>query len=84
MPLSRLLEKLEFAEDCYYDEKEWHYRDEWAYRIIHSAFLRVCEARENLRTFYTQADLVGRICVKKRLPSGDPCWMSQLIMSYVE
>ena len=76
MRLSRLLEKLEFAEEYYYEESELsRIRSISSYRLLH-------EAREELKIFYEQADLVARICVQYNLPSGSPAWMCQLIMSY--
>jgi len=39
--------------------------------------------RSELWRFQYTAQVVAQLCIDKRLPSGDPPWMSELIMSYV-
>ena len=45
--------------------------------------LRISKKENEIIKFMQRANLVGRICVQYNLPAGDPCWMSEKIMSYV-
>jgi hypothetical protein len=39
--------------------------------------------RSELLLFQYTAEVIADLCVVKGLPSGDPPWMSELIMSYL-
>ena len=51
------------------------YLSQYEYRIM---------IKENeIAMFLEVVDVAGRICIQNNLPGGDPCWMSEKIMSYL-
>jgi hypothetical protein len=52
-------------------------------KFFERIYSRLSAKTQQIKRFTKNADLVGRICIQNNLPGGDPCWMSEKIMSYV-
>jgi len=76
----RLLEE-QLEEDTYY----WHHRhnDYHTMKYLKNYQSRILKKEVEIAMFLAVADLVGRICIQNNLPGGDPCWVSEMIMSRV-
>ena len=69
-------------------EKDLYYYRHLTYHIYLRTYLKrydsiILNKENEIAMFIERADLVGRICIQNNLPAGDPCWMSEKIMSYV-
>ncbi len=62
----------------------WHMGSSSSYHEKKLPFAKqlLANRRANLYRFTDIAELVAELCVQQRLPAGDPCWMSERIMSY--
>ena len=69
-------------------EKDLYYYRNLTYHIYLRDYLKrydraIMNKENEIAMFIEQADLVARICIQYNLPAGDPCWMSEKLMSYV-
>jgi hypothetical protein len=60
------------------------------YRLEDNSFMKRLHTRElaNYKKLFLKSGhpyfrLVAELCVIKKLPAGDPCWMAKLICSYI-
>lgn len=44
-------------------------------------YYKILKKENEIAMFLELADIVGRICIQNNLPGGDPCWISEKIMS---
>jgi len=58
------------VKSSYYNDRLTLAKQELAYR------------QSEIYRFIDIAELIAELCVQKGLPGGDPCWISERIMSY--
>lgn len=79
------LEKLRQSQNQAAELVSWHMGSSSSYHEKKLPFAKQLLARRKseLYRFVDIAEVVAELCVKKRLPGGDPCWMAERLMSYI-
>jgi hypothetical protein len=68
------------------DEDIHYYRNLPRHRIkqyFSQLYYKILKKENEIAMFLEIANIVGRICIQNNLPGGDPCWISEKIMSNV-
>lgn len=78
------LEKLRQGQSLAAELVSWHMESNSSYHEKKLPFAKqlLTHRKSELYRFMDIAELIAELCVQKRLPAGDPCWMSERIMSY--